>query len=174
MKDHPAQIRAGMEVLGSDMHPVGMVDEVRDQDFLTMEKLGGVYIPFDAVQRLTDGNVILNIPAEEVDLQNWPRLPDISSISGGMDVSPGPAGPGMPFAPPGTPTGFSGAKSPDAPVTGTGNLTDDTEVSGPGRLEGTMGTQQPSLPTKGEQQLGEPVGGREPGQPEKVVDDSAT
>lgn len=155
-----------MEVLGSDMQPVGVVEEIREDDFLTAERLGGVYIPFDAVQRLTDSNVILNLPAGDVDLQSWPRVPDIGSVSGGMDVSPGPAGPGMPFAPPGTPTGFAGSKSLDAPtIAGTG-LTGETEVSGPGNLGPAIGGPWPSLPTTGERNPEEPVGGREPEQPE--------
>ncbi|CCF83153.1 hypothetical protein NITHO_1940002 [Nitrolancea hollandica Lb] len=147
------------------------MEEVRGQDFLTAGAVGGIYIPFDAVQNLIDGNVVLNIPAEDVDLQSWPRPPSISSVSSGMDVSPGPAGPGMPFAPPGTPTGFAGAKSPDAPVIGTGGLTGDTEISGPGELGPLLG-EQPTLPTTGERHPGEPVGGREPAQPEEEGLDS--
>ncbi len=171
MTDHPRQVKAGMGVLGSDKRPVGIVEEVRGQDFLTAGAVGGIYIPFDAVQNLIDGNVVLNIPAGDVDLQSWPRPPSISSVSSGMDVSPGPAGPGMPFAPPGTPTGFAGAKSPDAPVIGTGGLTGDTEISGPGELGPLLG-EQPTLPTTGERHPGEPVGGREPAQPEEEGLDS--
>lgn len=118
-----------MDVLGSDMHRVGMVEEVREHDFLTAEEVSSIFIPFDAIRSLTDKDVILNFPAGDVDLQSWPRPPSISGITSGMDVSPGPAGPDMPFAPPGTPTGFPGAESPDAPLFGTGNLTDDTEAS---------------------------------------------
>ncbi len=166
MTDHPLPVKAGMDVLGSDMRPVGIVEEVREQDFLTAEAVGGIYIPFDAVRNLADGNVILNIPASDVDLQSWPRPPSISSVSSGMDVSPGPAGPGMPFAPPGTPTGFAGAKSPDAPVTGTSDLTGDTEIGGPGELGPALSGEQPTLPSTGERRSGEPVGGREPDQAE--------
>lgn len=164
MTDHPLQVKAGMDVLGSDRRPVGIVEDVREQDFLTAEAVGGIYIPFDAVRTLTDGNVVLNIPAGDVDLQSWPRPPSISSVSSGMDVSPGPAGPGMPFAPPGTPTGFAGANSPDAPVTGTSDLTGDTEISGPDELGPALGGEQPTPPTTGERHPGEPVGGREPDQ----------
>lgn len=166
MTDHPAQVSAGMDVLGSDMRPVGIVQEVREHDFLTMEAMGGIYIPFDVVRSLADDKVVLNIPAGDVDLQSWPRPPSISSVSSGMDVSPGPAGPGMLFAPPGTPTGFPGAGSPDAPLTGTGDLTGDTEVSSPGEFGPPLSGGQLSLPAAGERHSEEPVGGREPDQTE--------
>jgi len=127
MTDDRPQVTMGMEVVGADMHAVGIVEDVRDDDFLVAEREpGSVFVPFDAVLRLTGNQVVLKMRAEEVDLQNWPRLPTIGSVSAGMESSPGPAGSGMPFVPPGSPTGFTGAQSPDAPAAGTGELTDET------------------------------------------------
>ncbi len=70
------QIRVGMEVIGRDGENVGEVKEVRANDFLVDRSLArDVYIPFTGCQ-MTDGQIRLNIRADEVDNQGW-EMPDL-------------------------------------------------------------------------------------------------
>jgi hypothetical protein len=70
------QIREGMDVVGRDGGNIGQVKEVRSDDFLVDRSMArDVYVPFDAC-RSTDGQIRLNIRADEVDNQNWPE-PDL-------------------------------------------------------------------------------------------------
>lgn len=69
-----SQIREGMDVVGSDMRPVGVVRNVRDNDFrIDIPMQRDLYAPFDAVQNVTADRVILNIPADQVKDMNWSR-----------------------------------------------------------------------------------------------------
>src|SRR5438067_2855960 len=62
-----SQVQEGMDVVGSDMRPVGVVRNVRDNDFrIDIPMQRDLYAPFDAVQNVTDDRVILNIPADQV------------------------------------------------------------------------------------------------------------
>ncbi len=69
-------VRTGMDVIGSDGTAVGKVKEVRSSDFLVDRPLArDVYVPLDACQS-TEGQVRLNVRADEVDNQDWP-MPDL-------------------------------------------------------------------------------------------------
>lgn len=70
------QIRAGMEVIGRDGENIGEVKEVRSNDFLVDRSMArDVYIPLNACQ-MTNGQIRLNIRADEVDDQDW-EMPDL-------------------------------------------------------------------------------------------------
>ena len=70
------QVQAGMQVVGSDMSNVGNVKDVRDNDFLVdIPMQRDVYVPFSAVQNVNDDQVVLNIPAGQVQDMNWPSPP---------------------------------------------------------------------------------------------------
>ena len=70
------QIRVGMEVIGRDGENVGEVKEVRVNDFLVDRSMArDVYIPLNACQ-MTNGQIRLNIRADEVDDQDW-EMPDL-------------------------------------------------------------------------------------------------
>ena len=69
-----SQVQEGMDVVGSDMRPVGVVRNVRDNDFrIDIPMQRDLYAPFDAVQNVTADRVILNIPADQVRDMNWSR-----------------------------------------------------------------------------------------------------
>jgi sporulation protein YlmC with PRC-barrel domain len=63
------QVEQGMEVVGSDGERVGVLHDVRPAlaDILVHRPLlqRDVYIPFDAVDRVRDGALVLTIPAAE-------------------------------------------------------------------------------------------------------------
>lgn len=69
-----SQVQEGMDVVGSDMRPVGVVRNVRDNDFrIDIPMQRDLYAPFDAVQNVTADRVILNIPADQVRDMNWSK-----------------------------------------------------------------------------------------------------
>jgi len=69
-----SQVQEGMDVVGSDMRPVGVVRNVRDNDFrIDIPMQRDLYAPFDAVQSVTADRVILNIPADQVRDMNWSK-----------------------------------------------------------------------------------------------------
>src|SRR5437868_8376293 len=69
-----SQVQEGMDVVGSDMRPVGVVRNVRDNDFrIDIPMQRDLYAPFDAVQNVTADRVILNVPADQVRDMNWSR-----------------------------------------------------------------------------------------------------
>ena len=62
----------GTEVYGSDGGRVGSVKEARERDLLVDRRMRrDVYVPFDAVQSVAGGRVVLAIPAEQVDEMGW-------------------------------------------------------------------------------------------------------
>ncbi len=68
------QMQPDMPVVGSDMKNVGLIKEVRDDDFLVdIPMHRDLYIPFSAVQNVEDDQVVLNVPAHQVGQMNWPR-----------------------------------------------------------------------------------------------------
>ena len=70
------QLEMRMEVTGSDAVTLGRVKEVRDSDFLLDRAMQrDIYVPFAAVQEVTDGRVVLTIPARQVTTMGWPRSP---------------------------------------------------------------------------------------------------
>lgn len=68
------QMQPGMPVVGSDMRNVGLIKEVRENDFLVdIPMHRDLYIPFSAVQNVEADQVVLNIPAHQVGQMNWPK-----------------------------------------------------------------------------------------------------
>lgn len=66
------QITQRMEVVGTDGNQVGHVKDVRGADFLVDRPMKrDLYIPFDAVQVVQENQVILSIPASQVDEMKW-------------------------------------------------------------------------------------------------------
>ncbi len=69
-------IRAGMRVVGDDGRVVGDVRDVHDFDFIMIRsEQPPLYVPFKAVDDVSDDLVELNIPADEVDTQDWAEAP---------------------------------------------------------------------------------------------------
>ena len=74
MFDRVMQVQVGMPVVGSDMKNIGLVKEVRDNDFLVdIPMHRDLYIPFSAVQNVEDDQAVLNIPAHQIGQMDWPR-----------------------------------------------------------------------------------------------------
>ena len=70
------QFRPGMEVTGRDGENIGVVKEVRSNDFLVDRPMArDIYVPFSACQ-MTGGQIRLNIRADEVDNQGW-EMPEL-------------------------------------------------------------------------------------------------
>ncbi len=77
-----ADVREGMDVCGSDDEGVGKVKTLGDNEFLvdrTMQR--DVWVPFSAVRDVEGNRVILTVPANQVDHQNWPS-PSLTGSSG--------------------------------------------------------------------------------------------
>lgn len=69
-----SQVQNGMQVVGSDAADIGRVKEVRSNDFLVDIRMHrDLYIPYGAVQNISQNQVILNIPASQVQNMNWPH-----------------------------------------------------------------------------------------------------
>ncbi len=69
-------IRTGMQVVGDDGRVVGQVQDVHDFDFIMIRPdRPPIYVPFMAVGQVSDDLVELNIPADEVDTQDWAEAP---------------------------------------------------------------------------------------------------
>ena len=73
------QVGQGTLGVGSDGERVGELQEVRpmEADILVHRPLmrRDVYIPFDAIDGVRDGAIVLTLPAEEVAQQGWPHPP---------------------------------------------------------------------------------------------------
>ncbi len=68
------QIHAGMEVYGANGGMVGHVKEVRSADMWIDRSLQrDVYVPFDAVQDVVNGQVFLNVLTGHVGDMGWDR-----------------------------------------------------------------------------------------------------
>ena len=83
----------GMRVVGSDGDDVGRVKECRESDFLVDRSMQrDIYVPYSAVQDISDDTVALNIPADQVDEMGWAK-PSLTS-----DTPTGTGRPPEPFA----------------------------------------------------------------------------
>jgi hypothetical protein len=70
------QVRLDGYVVGSDGEAVGQVKEVRENDFLVDRRMQrDIYVPFEAVQAVTDYSIVLTIPADKVGDMDWPQRP---------------------------------------------------------------------------------------------------
>ncbi|HLH21563.1 MAG TPA: BON domain-containing protein [Chloroflexota bacterium] len=66
-------VHPDMQVVGSGMNHVGQVKEVHDNDFVAARSMArDLCVPFSAVREVRGDQVILNVPADHVDDQNWP------------------------------------------------------------------------------------------------------
>ncbi len=66
------QLHQGMGVVGSDGKQIGTVDEIRDFDFKLNRPLNfDLYVPFNAVEDISNDQVRLDIPANRVGSMNW-------------------------------------------------------------------------------------------------------
>jgi ferritin-like metal-binding protein YciE len=71
-----SQLQQGMQVVGSDMGNIGIVKDVRENDFLMDIRMQrDVYVPFTAIQNVNADQVVLNIPAGQVTEMHWPNPP---------------------------------------------------------------------------------------------------
>ena len=69
-----SQVQAGMPVVGSDMSNVGLVKEVRDDDFLVdIPMQRDLYIPFTAIQQVDADQVVLNVPRDQINDMHWAK-----------------------------------------------------------------------------------------------------
>ena len=76
-------MRAGMTVYGTNGDEIGLVKEVRSNDFLVDRSLRrDVYVPFNAIQTVRNDQVVLNLPADQVDSMSWPNPPTFGGASG--------------------------------------------------------------------------------------------
>ncbi len=70
------QVRSGMTVYGTNGNEIGMVKDIRSNDFLVSRSLHrDIYVPLNAVQSVSNDQVYLNIPSDQVDDMNWPNPP---------------------------------------------------------------------------------------------------
>lgn len=77
------EVRSGMTVYGTNGNEIGMVKEVRPNDFLLNRSLHrDIYVPINAVQNVSNDQVYLNIPSDQVDAMNWPSPPMFGGTSG--------------------------------------------------------------------------------------------
>src|ERR1700694_4548342 len=69
-----SQVQVGMPVVGSDISNVGLIKQVRDNDFLVdIAMQRDLYVPFTAVQEVEADQVVLNIPGSQVNDMNWAK-----------------------------------------------------------------------------------------------------
>ena len=63
-----------MEVMGMDGSSVGHVKEVRDAEFVIDRPMHrNMRVPYNAVQEVREGRVVLNVPANKVDGVGWKK-----------------------------------------------------------------------------------------------------
>lgn len=69
----------GMDVFGIDRRPVGRVKTVYAR-YLLIDRTAqrDVYVPFEAIQALWHNQIVLDIPAGQVDAMHWLRPPLLS------------------------------------------------------------------------------------------------
>jgi hypothetical protein len=73
MGEGRGRIMMGMQAFGSDGEYAGEVKELRGADFLLDRPMArDVYVPYEASQ-VRSGQIHLNVPAGEVDNQDWPQ-----------------------------------------------------------------------------------------------------
>ena len=69
-----SQLRESMEVRGADQERIGVIKDVRANDFLVNRRLArDVYVPFSAIQSVTGAGVVVTVDAGDVNDQGWPN-----------------------------------------------------------------------------------------------------
>jgi hypothetical protein len=74
----PLPVQQGMQVVGSDLDSVGTVKEVRPTAFLVNRAMQrDLSVPYNAIQNVSASQVVLTIPAKQVDSMgwSWPSFP---------------------------------------------------------------------------------------------------
>ncbi len=67
-----SQLKPGLDVVGSNGDKIGTVKEIHDHDFSIDRSMApDVLAPFSSIQDVKNGQVKLNIPANQVDNQHW-------------------------------------------------------------------------------------------------------
>lgn len=73
---HLDHIKEGMEVIGKQGKVIGLVKEIRTNDFLVDREMArDIYVPVSAIQSV-DKQIVLNFAVDEIDGQHWEK-PDI-------------------------------------------------------------------------------------------------
>lgn len=71
-----SQLQEGMKVVGSDMSNIGLVSDIRDNDFLVdIPMHRDLYVPFSAIQNMDNDGVVLNIQGDQIYDMGWPKPP---------------------------------------------------------------------------------------------------
>jgi len=69
-------VHTGMQVVGSDGAGIGSVKEVRENDFLVSRAMRrDLYVPFNAIDHVSNNTITLNIPSSQVDHMGWQSPP---------------------------------------------------------------------------------------------------
>jgi len=65
----PAQVRAGMEVIGTTGAPIGRVSETREDDFVIERTSSGgaATVGYDKVRALLGSQVVLSVGPDQLD-----------------------------------------------------------------------------------------------------------
>jgi hypothetical protein len=64
----------GMEVVGADGGAIGVLKEIDGQSILVDRPWHrDVYVPFEAIRDVVRGQLVLTIPADQVDSMDWPK-----------------------------------------------------------------------------------------------------
>ena len=68
------QVRESMTVVGADDAHIGVVKEVRASNFLVDRRMArDIYVPFTAIQSITNDRVMLTVNGGDVNNQGWPN-----------------------------------------------------------------------------------------------------
>lgn len=74
-------VSQGMDVVSADGERLGALKEVRTADILVDRPWQrDVYVPFEAIQSVRDGAIILTIPADQIDGMGWPHPPLVPDL----------------------------------------------------------------------------------------------
>jgi hypothetical protein len=85
-------IAPGMVVVSADNDEIGVVKEVRADDFLVDRFLKrDIYVPFSAVRTTEGGRVILTMTVGEIDDANWESPPLADTVERASDTTISPA-----------------------------------------------------------------------------------
>ena len=73
---HRTSLREGLEVVGADDEHIGYVKDVRDDDMLVERSMRrDVFVPYDAITRVTQFRAVLAIAADQVSAMDWSSPP---------------------------------------------------------------------------------------------------
>lgn len=73
---NPSELHVGSEVVGADGAFIGHLQDVHEH-YVSAERpaKADVYIPFIEIQDVADGKVVVNVPARDIDLMGWSKIP---------------------------------------------------------------------------------------------------